>query len=131
MRLISKDSNTVISRLADGTVVETLTRWVGSVQGDDGRIVQFDFDHDPSDDEITARLPAPTRRLAPTSAVGKAALKDMLDAQIELAHEWEWFASKIAADGAVPALAKTAVQGLADAEYAEAKRLALAWRQAV
>jgi len=82
----------------------------------------------PTDDEQAQAIPRKVR-LAVTSAAGKAALKDMLDEQIAQAQAWEWFNTKIQAD-AVGAAAKTAVQNLANAEYTEAKRLAVAWNQA-
>jgi hypothetical protein len=84
----------------------------------------------PTDDDVILAM-ARKRRLSPTAAVGKAALKELLDEQVERSQIWEWFAAKVAADAGVPVAAKTAVQGLADAEYAEAKRLAIAWRAAV
>lgn len=131
MKLFSKVQSTSQSHTSDGVSVgppETI--WRVEVLTDAGDIEALGFDHDPTDDEIIATLPAPARRLAPTAATSKAALKEILDEQIGDARDWEWFASKVAADGSVPAGAKTAVANRADAEYAEAKRLANEWRQA-
>ena len=120
-------------------VIDRNTNYIGDISrpivrvrvlDDSGTVRELAFDHDPTDDELALQLPPPPRRLAPTQAAGKAALKDLLDAQIGEAQSWEWFAAKVSLDVGVPAAAKTAVQALADAEYAEAKRLALAWRQA-
>lgn len=130
MRLISKTQQTRLSHTADGTLVATVTRWCGAVLTPGGRIVAFDLDHDPTDDELAALQPATPRRLAPTAAVGKAALKDLLDEQLAQAQAWDWFSTRVALGGR-PQAVKDAVASLALAEFAEAERLAVAWRQAV
>lgn len=72
----------------------------------------------------------PRERLEPTAAAPKGLLRDLLDEQVQEAQAWDWFATKTAADGNLPAAAKTAVAGLALAEYERAKRLLAAWRAA-
>lgn len=83
----------------------------------------------PTDDDLLAQQPRKVR-LEPTAAAGKAALRDLLDEQVQEAHSWEWFATKCAADTNLQAAAKTAVAALATAEYERAKRLLVAWRAA-
>lgn len=83
----------------------------------------------PTDDDLLAQQPRKVR-LEPTAAAGKPALRDLLDEQVRDAQAWDWFATKAAAEGALPAAAKTAVAGLALAEYERAKRLLAAWRAA-
>lgn len=83
----------------------------------------------PTDDELIAQQPR-KQRLEPTVAAGKAALRDLLDEQVQEAQAWEWFSTKAAADTNLPAAAKTAVAALATAEYERAKRLLAAWRAA-
>lgn len=92
---------------------------------------ELSFDHSPTDDEISAAVGVPATLLAPTLTAGKAALKDLLNAQIAEAQAWDWFNVKAQADAGIPVLAKTAIQALTTAEYTEAKRLANEWRQAV
>lgn len=114
----------------DGSPEVSIPHWQVTVE--DGLGIRHDltFDHAPADDEIVALVQdEPPQRLAPTIA-SKRLLKALLDEQLEDARAWEWFAAKVGADPAVPALAKAAVQAQADTEYTEAKRLALAWRQA-
>lgn len=84
----------------------------------------------PNADDLLAAQPRKPR-LAPTAAAGKAALRDLLDEQVQVAQAWRWFADAVAADVAIGAAAKTAVEALAAGELAEAKRLLQAWRQAV
>lgn len=119
----------VQENLASGSGFVSSTRYEAKVLTEAGPIT-LSFDHSPTDDEIVAALPPQGRVLAATQAVGKAALKDILDAQIAEAQAWDWFNVKAQADAAIPAGAKTALQGQTDAEYAEAKRLAIAWRNA-
>lgn len=83
----------------------------------------------PTDDDLLAQQPRKVR-LEPTAAAGKPALRDLLDEQVQEAQAWDWFATKTAADGNLPAAEKKAVAGLALAEYERAKRLLQAWRAA-
>lgn len=125
-------------RDADGAVVN-ICEWDGDTKrwqppaGHSARLAADD-EGVPSkppltDDERVAQRPA-RERLEPTSAAPKAALRDLLDEQVQEAQAWDWFATKTAADGNLPAAAKTAVAGLALAEYERAKRLLAAWRAA-
>lgn len=128
IRILEKRHIVADSRREDGTLDSTADYWSVTLDTPAG-IISRTFPLEPTPDDMVASVPI-TTKLAPTAAVGKAALKDLLDAQIAQAQAWDWFATKVAVDAGVPAAAKTAVQGLADAEYAEAKRLALAWRAA-
>lgn len=110
-------------------VIETITEHLLSVLDDDGVTHQLIFDHAPTDDEVIAKVPA-ARPVVPTAPTGKAYMKTLLSAQMTVARNWEWFATKVLADAAVPAAVKTAVQAQADAEYALAKTAAQAWRTA-
>lgn len=111
------------------TIIPLPSLWLVRLE-DRGRVHELEFDHDPTADEIVAQLPPRPQRLEPTVAAGKAALRDLLDEQVQEAHAWEWFSTKAAADTNLPAAAKTAVAALATAEYERAKRLLAAWRQA-
>lgn len=84
----------------------------------------------PTDDDLLAQQPRKVRLEPTAAAAGKPALRDLLDEQVQEAQAWDWFATKTAADGNLPAAAKTAVAGLALAEYERAKRLLAAWRAA-
>ena len=121
---------------ANGTVLN-IVEWDGletwnPPAGTTARLTtQADYDSlvETVDQQATRMMPQRTRPL-PTVAVGKVVLRNYLEDAIITAQAMEWFSVKIAAD-TVPQLAKDAVAALALAQYAEAKRLALAWRQAV
>jgi len=115
-----------VGRLSDGSDRQEIvtTAWV--VVTDIG---QFEFDHDPSDDELMVAPPR-KQRLAPTAAAGKAALRGLLDDQVMGAQAWNWFAAKAATDSGLSQVAKDAIVAIAAAEYTETKRLLQAWRQA-
>lgn len=125
-------------RDADGAVVN-ICEWDGDTkrwQPPAGHSARLAADREgpwspppPTDDDLLAQQPRKVR-LEPTAAAGKPALRDLLDEQVRDAQAWDWFATKAAADGALPAAAKTAVAGLALAEYERAKRLLAAWRAA-
>lgn len=127
-----------VIRIADGAIVNVV-EWDGDTakwQPPSGHSARLAADGEgvpapppPTDDELIAQQPRKVR-LEPTAAAGKAALRDLLDAQVQEAQAWEWFSTKAAADAGVSAAAKTAVAALALAEYERAKRLLAAWRAA-
>lgn len=127
-----------VIRIADGAIVNVV-EWDGDTntwQPPSGHSARLAADGEgvpapppPTDDELIAQQPR-KQRLEPTAAAGKAALRDLLDEQVQEAQAWEWFSTKCAADGNLPAAAKADVATLAVAEYTRAKRLLAAWRQA-
>ena len=97
-------------------------RWNGSTHA-------FEDEPAPTDDEQLV-FQARKVRLTPTSAAGKAALRDFMDEVLCDAQAMDWFNSKIQADGSVAPAAKTTIGALNTAAYNRAKNAAVSWFQA-
>lgn len=114
MKLLARDHQTIHSRRdSDGEIVETVERWTLTF---DNRQI-FNFDHDPTDDEVFALISKPIR-VRPTS------LADRVEAAAELAAVWNALrlaAAEAATDAAFTAAERTRLNGARDLARAALK----------
>lgn len=98
------------------------------VVDDTGIVRRFEFDHDPLDDEIAAKLPVPAD-IDPVAGVTKAQLARTLADAIQTAHAADWFNTKVQGDGSLAAV-KNAASAYASTTLARAKVLIVRYANA-
>ena len=100
--------------------------WAATVEDDAGQHhEQGPWDHSPTDDELVEGLLPPPVDLTPTTS--KAVLLPIMKQRILEAQSFDWFNTKVQADGALTAPQKKAVAALNTTLYQRARAAVAAW----